>query len=160
MSHLFSPKLQLVGLEALDQVMLEIEHEITSSGAQAIHSMRVCGLEIMENGLKRGWSHAPVRLLAKNLTATRQRPGGRDSGPTWLRKDASLELFRGADGILGGSGPTLSCRNTTVWKLLLESFNVTSFFLDFDFPRASIFNVGRPSTVWWAAGDGAEPHRV
>jgi hypothetical protein len=50
-------------------------------------------------------------------------------------------LMSGADGILGGSGPSLSCRNTTVWTVLMQKLNVSSFYLDFHPPKSSIFNV-------------------
>ncbi|CAE7760626.1 unnamed protein product, partial [Symbiodinium sp. KB8] len=60
------------------------------------------------------WSAVPVRLLTDNLTAV-------TPGPMNL----SLNLFEGVDGILGGSGPTLSCRNTTLWHLLLQRLNAT-----------------------------------
>lgn len=73
------------------------------------------------------WSAVPVRLLTDNLTAV-------TPGPMNL----SLNLFEGVDGILGGSGPTLSCRNTTLWHLLLQRLNATRFFLDFRAPPAAL----------------------
>jgi len=67
--------------------------------------------------------------------------------PNYKGSNVSLDLFKGADGILGGSGPTLSCRNTTLWNMLLQKLNVTSFFLDFHPPSASIFNDSQPSRI-------------
>ncbi|CAJ1430011.1 unnamed protein product, partial [Effrenium voratum] len=97
------------GVEALDNMMLEVSSKIVS------------------------WSSVPVRLLLKNLTA--------------LRPNVSLDLFRGADGILGGSGYTLSCRNTTLWHLLLQKTNATNFFLDFHPPPAAILRDSSPSRI-------------
>lgn len=80
------------------------------------------------------WSYVPIRLL-QNFT------------PNFKGSNVSLDLFRGADGILGGSGPSLSCRNTTVWTVLMQKLNVSSFYLDFHPPKSSIFNDSLPSRI-------------
>lgn len=113
------------GVEALDEVMLEVE--VTKEVASIF-----------------SWQYVPVRLL-QNFT------------PNHKGSTVSLELFRGADGILGASGPTLSCRNTTFWNLLVQKFNVTSFFLDFHPPAASIFNASLPSRIVFNEVDPTVP---
>ncbi|CAK9010015.1 unnamed protein product [Durusdinium trenchii] len=96
------------------------------------------------------WSFVPVRLLVNNLTASKAPDRG----------TANLELFKGADGILGSSGPTLSCRNTTLWNLLLQKLNVTSFFLDFHPPQASIFSDSSPSRIVFNEVDPAAENEL
>eukprot|EP00933_Yihiella_yeosuensis_P036679 TRINITY_DN30441_c0_g1_i1.p1 TRINITY_DN30441_c0_g1~~TRINITY_DN30441_c0_g1_i1.p1 ORF type:complete len:577 (+),score=74.77 TRINITY_DN30441_c0_g1_i1:52-1731(+) len=66
-----------------------------------------------------GWVGTPVRLLTKAMEVRGHHGAG-----------VSLRLFEGADGILGASGPTLSCRNTTLWESLLKSEEVKRFALD------------------------------
>merc|ERR1719161_536553 len=46
----------------------------------------------------------------------------------------SLDLFEGASGILGASGPSLSCRNQSAWGQLLRDQQVLNFTLDFTLP--------------------------
>uniref|UniRef100_A0A7S1R2D8 Peptidase A1 domain-containing protein n=1 Tax=Alexandrium catenella TaxID=2925 RepID=A0A7S1R2D8_ALECA len=58
--------------------------------------------------------------------------------------EASMQLFEGAGGLLGASGPSLSCRRENVWSKLLARSNATLFALDFQPPpqafRAAGFN--------------------
>mmetsp|Transcript_13168 Transcript_13168/g.29019 ORF Transcript_13168/g.29019 Transcript_13168/m.29019 type:complete len:530 (+) Transcript_13168:71-1660(+) len=69
--------------------------------------------------------NSPIRLVEKNITAP-------------SREVRSPSLFQGTNGILGASGPSLSCRNETLWHLLLEALQVTSFALDFQPPPQAV----------------------
>jgi len=79
-----------------------------------------------------GWPRLPVRLLVKPLSVSE--PHG----------EVTLRLFEGAGGLLGASGPTLSCRGENLWGKLLARWNATLFALDFQPPpqahRALAFN--------------------
>jgi len=68
------------------------------------------------------WPDMPIRLV---LTAMRV-----PVPPPWL----SLPLFLEVGGILGASGPTLSCRTKTVWSSLLERAGAKRFAFDLDPP--------------------------
>jgi len=67
-------------------------------------------------------SSAPVRLLVDAMTIS--------SEHSWL----SLQLFDGASGILGGSGPSLSCRKRSAWSVLLQEQGASLFALDLQPP--------------------------
>lgn len=75
-----------------------------------------------ENSMTHTLPNVPVRLLVEAMTI-----------PT-SHKDIAIDLFQEAGGILGGSGRTLSCRNTTLWSQLLEREGVTRFALDLQPP--------------------------
>jgi len=72
------------------------------------------------------WSGMPVRLLVEAMKIP--------SRPPWL----SLDLFAGASGVLGASGPSLSCRKDTLWTALLKKENVTRFIMDFAPPPSAV----------------------
>jgi hypothetical protein len=61
---------------------------------------------------------------------------------SWL----SLKLFRQASGLLGASGPSLSCRGKSVWSRVLKHWNVSLFTLDFQPPPQAIYAQG-PTSV-------------
>jgi len=81
------------------------------------------------------WSSAPVRLMVAPMEVAGNPP------------NISLDLFRGTNGILGASGPSLSCRNTTLWHLLLQQLKVQRFALDFRPPPAAVLKDPGPSRV-------------
>lgn len=82
------------------------------------------------------WSGVPVRLLVAPLELSKPPP-----------PNISLDLFRGTNGILGASGASLSCRNTTLWLMLLQQLNVQRFALDFRPPPAAVLKDPGPSRV-------------
>lgn len=69
-------------------------------------------------------SSAPIRLLVEPMAIPS------DPSPLWL----SLQLFAGASGVLGGSGPSLSCRKRSAWSILLEERQASLFALDLQPP--------------------------
>lgn len=76
-----------------------------------------------------GWDTVPTALVVAPFKAERA-PGS---------PEPSLELFARVGGILGASGPSLSCRNETLWNALLYQLNVTHFSLNFQPPPQSRF---------------------
>eukprot|EP00931_Biecheleriopsis_adriatica_P094207 TRINITY_DN6788_c0_g1_i2.p1 TRINITY_DN6788_c0_g1~~TRINITY_DN6788_c0_g1_i2.p1 ORF type:complete len:377 (-),score=83.46 TRINITY_DN6788_c0_g1_i2:51-1181(-) len=83
------------------------------------------------------WSYVPLRLLTAPMTIPK----------TQQELNISLHLFEGADGILGASGPSLSCRNTTLWQLLLQRLDVHRFALDFRAPEVAVIRDPGPSRI-------------
>ncbi|CAK0790406.1 unnamed protein product [Prorocentrum cordatum] len=111
-------------VEALEEV--EIELQGTAAGQAA-------------------WRDAPARLLVEPLQASAP-----DRGPPGYM----LGLFEGAGGMLGAAGPTLSCRNDSAWKRLLQHLNATGFVLDLQPPPHAWAPPGRdppPASSFWEA---------
>lgn len=67
---------------------------------------------------KERWSDMPVRLLVAKMKPIIGTPPGYPA------------LFSNVSGVLGASGPTLSCRNESVWHVLMQRLKATSFALD------------------------------
>jgi len=91
----------------------------------------LCDGESCSTGPIRLWPNMPVRLLVEpmNVSAKEQ------LGPSLMTGGVGgnglvLPKFVGTDGILGTSGPSLSCRNESVWGKLLQELEVTTIAID------------------------------
>lgn len=105
-----------------------------SSSVEALEKVSVTLLggeasphRLIQNELS--WEVVPTALVVAPFRAERA-PGS---------AEPSLELFARVGGILGASGPSLSCRNETLWNTLLSQLNVTHFSLNFRPPPQSRF---------------------
>jgi len=83
-------------------------------------------VKIQAGGSFLGWPDIPVRLLVHNLTIPNQ------------PDEVSLNLFDSVSGLLGASGPSLSCRGGSFWGKLLQETNARFFALDFRPPPQAI----------------------
>jgi hypothetical protein len=91
------------------------------------------------------WTQLPVRLLVRPMSTPQLQKGQICSG-----YKAPLPLFEETNGLFGASGPTLSCRNESVWGQLLKKKQVKMIILDFSAP---------PQAMKGEAQD-SEPSRV
>jgi len=79
------------------------------------------------------WPNMPVRLLVQAMSARVPHGAvGNGSRPV-------LPLFVGTDGVLGASGPSLSCRNDSVWGRLLRELDAKMFAIDLRPPPQVLF---------------------
>jgi len=82
----------------------------------------------------------PVRLFIKRMAT-----------PSTPSSELPLQLFDQTDGILGASGPTLSCRSKTIWNQMLIRNNWSSGLLILDFhapPQAAQAKIeSKPSRI-------------
>lgn len=85
------------------------------------------------------WPSMPVRLLVESMVT-----------PTVPNTSLPLRLFEETDGILGASGPTLSCRNESVWGQLLRRQRAKRLIIDFNAPPQAL----------QARRDGNKPSRI
>eukprot|EP00928_Gymnodinium_smaydae_P008639 TRINITY_DN13141_c0_g1_i3.p1 TRINITY_DN13141_c0_g1~~TRINITY_DN13141_c0_g1_i3.p1 ORF type:complete len:580 (-),score=155.85 TRINITY_DN13141_c0_g1_i3:93-1832(-) len=60
----------------------------------------------------------------------------------FIAAQVNPKLFRGTGGILGASGPSLGCRNETIWSALLRDEEVKFIAFEFQPPVQSIFSGG------------------
>lgn len=92
-------------------------------------------------GTTHSFASVPTRLLVEAMKVNKKE-GQPEPVP-------DIELFQGVGGIFGASGPTLSCRNTTLWNELIQEESVVLVSLDFEPPpQATIQNAQpRSSTV-------------
>lgn len=82
------------------------------------------------------WPNMSLRLLTQPMRIP-NRPVG-----------VSLDLFAGTNGILGASGPTLSCRDSMLWwSLLHDSLNAHRFILDLRPPPNATHQEEGPSRI-------------
>jgi len=111
------------------------------------------GRESMELTLRRGddglrsvgWPNTPMRLL---LAAMRV-----PSPTTW----PSVPFFRETAGILGASGPSLSCRNWTLWGSMLEEVSATRITFDLHAPpNATLRDPGHSRVLLSRGSDGGD----
>jgi len=93
-----------------------------------------------------GWRSMPVRLLVQPLAIPEPHP------------EVTLRLFEGSSGLLGASGPSLSCRGENVWTRLLETWNVSVFALDFQPPPQAPAPLDRDVPA--PPGNGSSKSRV
>lgn len=112
----FLPSLSDVKKSETDQLAIDgIRYQY--EGIEALDSMEV------DLGQERrlGWSSMPVRLLIKPMSEHQDSPA---------QKPGPIPLFRGTNGILGASGPSLGCRNQTLWAAVLRASSASKFALD------------------------------
>jgi len=71
-----------------------------------------------------------------------------------------LKLFEQVSGILGASGPTLSCRNGSAWSALLEHEGANQFAIDLSPPPNATIRCKKPSRIVFDAIDPTYKDRI
>lgn len=114
-------------IASLDDVKQAHEDQLVIDGIR-YDQAGVEGLDSVQIDLgqdrRLSWSTMPVRLLVKAMSEHPGKP--LENGP--------LPLFEQTDGILGASGPSLGCRNETLWGNVLHNASATMFVLDLQPP--------------------------